>query len=296
MRFVLTIVFMFLAPVLTQARVLVVTTYPYMADIARIVGNDRVEVLSLASGTSHPHYVNANAAAARAMKKADLLIVNGAGLEDEWIEGILKASANARIRTGQDGHLDLSELVTLLREDYTTAQRTPQFTHHDVNPHHHLDPANIPVYAEAIAARLQKLDETNAPVYRENARAFTEEWKRRMKQWDARLADRKGATVVQRHALFDYFLRRYDIACAGSLEPAPGVSPTVQQANLILSETPADRIALIIRDVFNTATAAGHLAARTGIKLVVLPHDVGSVPEAADIFTLFDEIVRRVAE
>ncbi len=296
MRYVLTIFFIFLAPVLVHARVVVVTTYPYMADIARIVGNDRVEVHSLATGKSHPHYVNANAAAARAMKKADLLIVNGAGLEDEWIEAILKVSANARIQAGRDGHLDLSELVTLLGEEYSTAQRTPQFTHHDVNPHHHLDPANIPVYAEAIAARLQKLDETSAAVYRENARCFKDEWKRRMKQWDTQLADRKGSTVVQRHALFDYFLKRYDIACAGSLEPAPGVSSTVQQANLILSETPADRIALIIRDVFNTATAATHLGARTGIKVIVLPHDVGSVPEAMDIFTLFDEIVRRVAE
>lgn len=296
MRFILTIIFLFSMPVLIHARVLVVTAFPYIADITRIVGGDGVEVHSLASGTSHPHYVNANGVAARAIGKADLLIVNGAGLEDEWLEGMLKGSKNAAIQPGKDGHLDLSELVDLIAEGQPTLRRTPQFTHNGVNPHHHLDPANIPVYADAIAARLQRLDESNASLYRANARSFVGEWKRRMKQWDSRLSDRKGSAVIQRHALFDYLLRRYDIVCAGSLEPAPGVSPTLQQANIILSETPADRTALIIRDVFNTATAANHLAARTGIKLVVLPHDVGSVPEAVDIFALFDEIVRRLAE
>ena len=175
-------------------------------------------------------------------------------------------------------------------------QRTPQFTHHGVNPHHHLDPANITVFADAIAERLRKLDDANASIYIENARAFNAQWKVKMKQWDSLLLDKKGTTVVQRHSLFDYYLMRYEITCAGSLEPAPGVSPTVQQANRILAETPPDRIAFIIRDVFNTATAATHLSSRTGIKTIVLPHDVGSLPEAADIFSLFDEIARRLAE
>ncbi|MCU0844789.1 MAG: metal ABC transporter substrate-binding protein [Spirochaetes bacterium] len=296
MKFLLSIMFILLIPAAIQARVQIVVTYPYMADIAKIVGADRVDVTSIASGRSHPHYVNVNAAAAHALKKADLLVVNGAGLEEAWIEGLMKSSARPSIQPGTDGYLDLSEIVTLLREDETAMQRTPQFTHQGVNPHHHLDPANIPVFADAIAARLRKLDDANASVYLANARAFNEQWKGKMKHWDSLLLDKKGATVVQRHALFDYYLRHYDILCAGSLEPAPGVSPTLQHANRILSETPPDRITFIIRDVFNTATAATHLGSRTGIKVIVLPHDVGSLPEAADIFSLFDEIARRLAE
>ncbi|HSV95740.1 MAG TPA: zinc ABC transporter substrate-binding protein [Spirochaetota bacterium] len=296
MRFLLSLMFVLLVPAALFARVQIVTTYPYMADIARTIGGDNVEVISIASGTSHPHYVNTNAAALHALKKADLLIINGAGLEEAWIEGLLKSTARASIQADSDGYLDLSEHVTLIREDDIPIQRTSQLTHHGVNPHHHLDPANIPVFADAIAARLRKLDNANAAAYQDNARAFNERWKRKMKHWDSVLLDRKGAIVIQRHALFDYYLRRYDIVCAGSLEPAPGVSPTVQHANRILSETPPDRITFIIRDVFNTATAASHLASRTGIKMIVLPHDVGSLPEAADIFSLFDEIARRLAE
>lgn len=285
-----------LVPAALHARVRVLTTYPYMADIVRIVGGNGVEVMSIASGVSHPHYVNANAVAVRALRQADLLIVNGAGLEEIWLEGLLKNPVRPSIRAGADGYLDLSELVTLIPEEDIPAQRTPQFTHHGVNPHHHLDPANVIVFAEAIAERLRKLDDANATAYQDNARAFGERWKKKMKEWDSLLLDRKGAIVVQRHALFDYFLRRYDIVCAGSLEPAPGVSPTVQHANSVLAETPPDRISFILRDVFNTATAATHLGSRTGIKMIVLPHDVGSLPEAADIFSLFDEIARRLAE
>jgi zinc/manganese transport system substrate-binding protein len=38
------------------------------------------------------------------------------------------------------------------------------------------------------------------------------------------------------------------------------------------------------------------LANKLGMKLIVLPHDVGAVRGVDDIFSLFDEIVRRLTQ
>jgi len=46
--------------------------------------------------------------------------------------------------------------------------------------------------------------------------------------------------------------------------------------------------------VYNPDEASRHLAKKFGIPLVKLPHDVGAVPEAEGVFSLFDEIVRRL--
>jgi zinc/manganese transport system substrate-binding protein len=61
----------------------------------------------------------------------------------------------------------------------------------------------------------------------------------------------------------------------------------------LLSANPAR---FILQDVYNPDDASKHLADKLGMKVVVMPHDVGSVREATGIVALFDELVRRVTE
>ena len=50
------------------------------------------------------------------------------------------------------------------------------------------------------------------------------------------------------------------------------------------------------RSVYEDAKASDWLAGRTGIRAVVMPHTVGSVPGADDLFSMFDVVVNTLKE
>jgi zinc/manganese transport system substrate-binding protein len=76
----------------------------------------------------------------------------------------------------------------------------------------------------------------------------------------------------------------------------PGIPPTskhIEHLEALLTAAPAR---FILQDVYNPDDASRHLAEKLNMKLVVLPHDVGAVKETPSIFSLFDELVRRMTE
>ena len=79
---------------------------------------------------------------------------------------------------------------------------------------------------------------------------------------------------------------------AGSLEPKPGI-PSNMSHLAALKEQQAD---VIVISPANDAKPSAWLQERTGTPVVVLPHTVGAVPNSDDLFSLFDEIIRRLSE
>ena len=59
----------------------------------------------------------------------------------------------------------------------------------------------------------------------------------------------------------------------------------------ILQREPAR---MIVRSSYNSAYASEWLAERTGLPVVVLPSTVGGNDNAKDLFSLFDDIIRRL--
>jgi zinc/manganese transport system substrate-binding protein len=55
-------------------------------------------------------------------------------------------------------------------------------------------------------------------------------------------------------------------------------------------------VKFIFQDVYNPQDASSYLAKRLNVKLIVLPHDVGAVKEADNVFSVFDEIIRRITQ
>jgi zinc/manganese transport system substrate-binding protein len=115
-----------------------------------------------------------------------------------------------------------------------------------------------------------------------------------MKGWEEKLKPLKGEKVVEYHRLFDYFLHRFEFTIVGTIEPLPGIPPTTKHIGEIEKLIEKDQVKFIIQDVFNSQDAALYLSKNLNVKLIVLPHDVGAVKEADNVFSMFDEIVRRL--
>lgn len=273
----------------------IVVTYPYIGDIVERIGGGSVRVFVLARGDYNPHVIIPRPSFIAQIRRADLLIISGAQLEIGWLPPLLRQANNPVVQPGERGFLDLSGYVTLI-EVPASVSREKGDIHPEGNPHYYLDPYNIPLLATAVMKKLAQLDPQNGREYGSRCEEFLRLWALKLEEWKLAMAPLAGIGVVEYHKNYDYFLRRYDLRLAGTVEPLPGIPPTSKHIEQLEARLANEPTRLILQDVYNPNDASRHIAGRLGMKLVIVPHDIGSVREVTTIIALFDEIVRRVTE
>ncbi len=271
----------------------VVTTYPYIASIVEQVGKDKVNVFALAKGEWDPHTIIPKPSFIAKLRKADILILNGAQLEIGWLPPLMRQANNPKIQVGTPGILDLSKHVELI-EVPAAISRAQGDVHPDGNPHFHLDFTNIPKIATAIAHKLSEIDPVNKTTYEQNNNAFLEKFYQKEKEWTAALEKLKGTKVIEYHKNYDYLLRRVGLQLVGTIEPVPGISPTSRHIETLEKIISSNDVKYILQDVYHPDDASKYLSSKHKIKMIIIPHDIGSVSNTNNIFEFYDEIVRRL--
>jgi zinc/manganese transport system substrate-binding protein len=282
-----------LALPLAAAKLQVVTTYPYIADLVKHIGGEKVGVSALAGGQWDPHTIMAKPSFIAKLRRADLLIISGAQLEIGWVPPLLGQANNPKVNVGSRGLLDLSRFVKLI-DVPDNVSRAHGDIHPDGNPHYYLDPNNLLPLAEAITTKLCELDGPGSGIYRKNLADFTDRLNAKLEVWGKLLTALKGAVVIEYHKNYDYLLRRYGMQLLGTVELLPGIPPTSKHIQELEGKIAGAKVRFILQDIYNPDEASRHLADKYGIPMIKLPHDVGAVRQAEGIFSLFDEIVRRL--
>jgi zinc/manganese transport system substrate-binding protein len=285
-----TIIFMLMAALPAFANVNVITSYPYIQDIAQRIGKNRINVSALANGNWDPHFVVPKPSLIAKARKADLLIINGGQLEIGWLPQVIRQSSNSSIQTGARGLLDLSAGIKMI-ELPASVSRSLGDVHPQGNPHFVLDPYNVPLISKAIADRLSQIDPANKAFYAENNSEFTKSWLTREKGWDSKMKSLRGTKVIEYHRLYDYLFNRFGLVYAGALEPLPGIPPSPKHLIDIIQTIKSEKVRFIFQDVYHPKDPAEFVAGKTGVRIVVIPQDVNAVSGAKDIFSLFDYIV-----
>lgn len=276
------------------ARLEVVTTYPYIAELVKEVGQSKVQVSPLARGDWDPHFVVARPSLIAKLRKADLLVINGAQLEIGWLPPLLRQANNPRIQPGQPGFLELSTAMTLIQQ-VQNVSRAQGDVHPQGNPHFNTDPHRIPILAKSVSEKLCQLEPGDCPAFRSQLASFQQRWQSRLNTWDSQLKKLKGKKVLEYHRLHDYLLLRYGLVLVGTVEPLPGIPPSPAHTAETVAQAKKAGVAFNLRGVYNPETPSRFVSEKSGIPLITLPHDVGSVPEAKDLFSLFDTLVARLS-
>jgi zinc/manganese transport system substrate-binding protein len=284
---------LFVVP-LTYGQIKIVAAYPYIGELSKKIGGDRVEVFVLGKGMEDPHFIVPKPSFIAKLRGADLLILNGGDLEVGFIPVLIQQANNPQIRTSK-GFLDLSKLVKLI-EVPVNVSRSEGDIHPEGNPHFLLDPHRLPPLARAVKEKLCTLDSANCQLYEKNFSEFNARWNEKLKGWGRQLSSLKGKRVIEYHRLFDYLLRAYDLQPVGTLEPKPGIPPTARHVEDLIVKAKDQKVDFVLQDVYHDNRSARFLAEKIGAKYVLLPHEIDAVPEAKDLFSLFDEIVRRLSQ
>jgi manganese/iron transport system substrate-binding protein len=211
----------------------VVTTTTVLADLVEQVGGDRVSVVSLVPKGGEVHTFDPTPSDLQAVTAADLIVLNGLGL-DEWLADMVTDSGATApmVELGEDleGVTYLAGQAHADGDDATDGSASDAHDHEGeaVNPHLWLDVAHAMRYVERIVATLCEADPEHAADYRSDGDAFLA----RLAELDATTRDRIASipeadrVIVSFHEAFPYFAAAYGLTVVGTIVDAPGQDPS----------------------------------------------------------------------
>src|SRR5512140_3179959 len=175
-------------PAIAGAKLLVVTTTPDLAAIAREVGGDQIDVESLALGTQDAHFVDAKPSFIVKLNRADLYVKRGLDLEVGWAPVLEKGARNADILSGGKRSVDASQGIAPIEIPGGTLSRALGDVHPFGNPHYQRDPANAKTMARNIVDGLVRIDGASREYYEHRLADFDRRIDERLAGWAQALA------------------------------------------------------------------------------------------------------------
>jgi ABC-type Zn uptake system ZnuABC Zn-binding protein ZnuA len=285
-----------LASPVAAAPLTVVTTTPDLAAIAKEVGNDRIDVTSLASGIQDPHFLDPRPSFLVKLNRAALLIEGGLELEVGWLPPLLAGARNPRLRPGEPGRLDASQGISLLDVPTGSVDRSQGDVHGKGNPHYLADPMNGVIVADTIAKRLCSLDAGGCAAFTSNAQVFRARIETGLSKWMKSLAPYQGAKIIVYHDSWPYFTKRFGLNTVGYVEPKPGVPPAPSHVSELVDLIKREQVKVIMMEPYHDRSIPDLLARQTGATVLVLAPTVGATPGTDDFVSLFETDVARVVE
>lgn len=277
------------APLTAQAKINIFACEPEWASLAEKIGDDKLKTFSATHARQDPHYIRARPNLIAKAGRADLILCSGAGLEVAWLP-ILLQKAGAGVQPGSVGYLMASKYVPIL-EKPATLDRSMGDLHPEGNPHVHLNPHNILLVAKELTKRLATIDAANADFYRTQLKDFISRWKRAIKRWEKKAEGIKGTSVVVHHKSFSYLLNWLKMKEVASLEPKPGIPPTIPHLEGLLQQLKVKPAKVIIRAPYESDKASKWLSKKTSTSAIVLPYTIDGDGESGDLFALFNRSI-----
>lgn len=268
-------------------------TVPEWGALAQEIGGEQVKVYTATNGLQNPHRIDAKPSLIAQARSAQLVVATGAELEVGWLPVVIRESGNARIQPGQPGFFETARYVTML-EIPAVLDRAHGDVHAGGNPHIQTDPRNLLKIGEALSARMAEIDPANAAAYQTGYKVFADKLRSAIARWEKEAAPLRGVPILVQHRAFPYLQNWLGLKEIGSLEPKPGVEPSSAYLAEILAQQAVQPAKMVIRPAYQYDAPSLWIAERAKIPAVTLPFTVGGTPEAKDLFSLYEDTLRRL--
>lgn len=273
------------------SRTQVVASIGIIADFAKHVAGPDADVSAVVPGGADVHSYSASTADARRIARADLVLVNGYGLEAAALDliaqnrrsgtPVVPLAAGLEAVTGGDADAPARSGTAAGGIDPIVFD-----TKHD--PHLWLDAANAIGYVEHIRDALIAVDGAHADGYRQRADAYIGS----LRDLDAEVRSTIGAipperrTLIVFHDAFQYFARAYGLELVAAVLPASANQQTSAQTIADLTRTISDRhIPAVYAEPQFSSQVLRRVADASGAQVLALYSDAltGDVPTYIDL-------------
>ena len=244
----------------------VIATTSVFADLAQLALGNNVMIETIIPAGVDVHTFEPSPADAQKLASADLIVMNGLGL-DEWALSLLEAAGKSEedVLELAEGIDESNAWVYLEGEEYDE-EEGEEHGHGGADPHIWLDPKGAAVYVERIAARVvADLPERAAEI--ESARdaglaeiaALDEELRVGFAAVEA-----SARKIVTFHDAFGYFARAYGIEIVGVAVEAPGQEPSAKEIAALIDAIKAAGVTSVFSEAQFPSKVLDQVAAETG--------------------------------
>lgn len=259
----------------------VLASATFLADIAQNVAGERFTVRSLVPPDADLHAYEPTPRDLAEVAGADLLVVNGAGLEQALEDTVRSSGSDVRVVVASEG-------------------LTPR---HGDDPHFWLDPVLVKTYVANIRDAFAAADPEGAAVYERNAAAYEAKLDGLDRWIRAQVATvPPGARkLVTNHLSYGYFAARYGFEVVGAV--LPGVStgdvPSARELAELARTVRASGAKAVFVELEADPSLARQIAAETGVTVVADLRDhalSGPEGEAPTYIAMMKYDTRRIVE
>ena len=252
----------------------VIATTSVFADLAQLALGDNVMIETIVPAGVDVHTFEPSPADAQKLAGADLIVMNGLGL-DEWALSLLEAAGKSEedVLELAEGIDESNAWVYLEGEEHDeeegeehSEEEGEEHGHGGTDPHIWLDPKGAAIYVDRIAARVAaELPERAAEI--ESARdaglaeiaALDEELRVGFAAVEA-----SARKIVTFHDAFGYFARAYGIEIVGVAVEAPGQEPSAKEIAALIDAIKAAGVTSVFSEAQFPSKVLDQVAAETG--------------------------------
>jgi ABC-type Zn uptake system ZnuABC Zn-binding protein ZnuA len=238
----------------SNGKLKVVATTTQVQDFTRVVGGDRIRLTGILKPNVDPHDYEPSPADLDAIAKANLLVINGVGIE-KWLNDTVKSA-------GFNGTtIDTSNGVQIRKGDAEDPAG---------DPHIWQNPLNAKIMAANIEQALAAADPANASYFKRNLDAYTA----KLTTLDAEVAHQidslTNKQLVTNHDAFGYYVDRYHLDFVGSIIPSFDTSAELSAKDVadIVAKIKATGVKAIFSESSLPPKTAETIAAEAHVKVV----------------------------
>ncbi|MCB1194855.1 zinc ABC transporter substrate-binding protein [bacterium] len=275
-------------------RKLIVASTSDLASIAQFIAGDNYEALSVMEGGGNPSLLIPSKITVLRAKKAETYFNFGNQLEAFWEPSFFSDAEAPAIEPGSTGYHTVTEGITLLPT--SSAESTIQPVMHQAgNPYVWLDPNNCKQIAQNIAAVLSARYPSDQPVFQANKERLIQEIDVYIERINKRLKPFENTKVAAFDHSFDYFARRFGIAIAEYIQPAPGVIPNTKRIKTVADSMSAQNIHTVLVPDYLSDRFVQQLSEHIQVKHIKLPV-CGGKEWATDYFKFLNQFTQTIID
>lgn len=203
----------------------------------------------------------------KTLEKADIFVINGAGME-AFLDDVIKQRGDLGIITAADG-------IPLIRD-----------RNGDENPHVWVSITNEIACVRNIAAGLSEADPAHAAQYSANSEAYCRKLDSLKAEMHTELDGLKNRDIITFHEAFPYFAQEFNLNIASVVEREPGTEPSPRELGSIIDMVRETGSRALFAEPQYSSKAADAIARETGAKVYTLDPVVtgDAAPDAYDAY------------
>jgi zinc/manganese transport system substrate-binding protein len=263
----ITSMFLLINTVHAADKLAVVASFSILGNVVSQVGGDRVHVSTLVGPDADAHVFQPSPNDAKAVARANLIVVNGLGFEG-WIDRLIRnANYKGQIVVASQG---------------VKARHLPGDDKDKTDPHAWQDPTNVAIYVRNITDGLSRLDPAGATIYHANATRYLQALME-VDVWAAKQFAQippKKRIVITSHDAFGYFGAHYDIRFLAPQGISTESEASAMDVARLVRQIKLGRIRAVYMENMTNPALIEQLARETGVTLgAPLYADALSLPQ-----------------